>query len=439
MKSPSQNGPTNNRMFFTSIYLNLQIILTSGSFVSVWIIQFFLVSPLNLIERLSFKVIDPPWLPSNISAVPILGKHFFGDWQLDTVWAIDPNNPYISEVMPSRTPPLGLFLTSILGLPGIVVGWYLFTFLTFFLVYKFFKICTNGLNISQKLILAIFVFVFNAAIIVSLDRGSSHVLAFTCVGLSIYYFKVGNLRYATIYYLIATAFKPQFIVMLLILIGIQKTSRILWLLVAPIFINIMFMFAFYHPVRESFIGYLKGSSVFTTGGGDQNAAGLIADSVSIVGFISRIIEAINGWGSSIEWIQANGVLFLMIALLWLLIVVLTLVYAKVSWRIRVVLVLSSMSLVLPSSGIYTLGWSFVAVLLIALEEKNQQAPIKKKLDFEDICVLVILLSAVTPTFLTDFLFDGISRRLPLVILLFPTLLLLVIKLWLPNFMKKEFE
>lgn len=416
---------------FLDMYLKLQILFTSLSFVSVWIAQYFLGTPLNLIEKLSFKVVDPPWLPSNIQPIPILGNHFFGDWQLDTTWAIDGNNPYISEVMPSRTPPLGLFFTSFFGLAGIRIGWIIFAVASLALAFKLFHVCTTSISGVYKYTLFVFVFLLNSSVIVSLDRGSSHILAFAAVGLSVYYFRNNHFYYGTAFYVIATAFKPQFIVMLLFLIGLQKVYKILLLLIFPFVLNLFFMILFYQPFEESFLGYLKGSSLLTTGGGNENAAGIIADSVSIVGFFSRWIEARNGIGGSLSWIQNNGLLFGVISILWLVILILTITFRTVSWNVRVVLILSTASLILPSSGVYTLGWTFVAVFLIILGKETSNPKFQKfRMGTDDIFLAVILISTVTPTFFTDFMISGLSRRLPMSIMYFPALLALVVFVWL---------
>ena len=430
MKSKVSQSTSNFKLEFLDSYLKFQIFFTSLSFVSIWVFQYFTNAPINLIEKLSFRVIDPPWLPSNIAPIAILGKHYFGDWQLDTTWAIDANNPYISSVMPSRTPPLGLFFTSFLGLPGLRVGWILFVLLSIALVLKFFYLCCKNLPVIYRFCIFVFAFVFNAAVIVSFDRGSSHILAFTCVGLSVYYFNKDKFLYGTMFYLIATAFKPQFIVMLLFLIGLYKVSKILLLFLTPVFLNLLLMFAFYHPLRESLLGYLEGSSLLTTGGGNENAAGIIADSISIVGFISRLIESKNGIGSSIPWIENNGLLFGFIGVIWLAVLIITLIYRSMPWSIRVVLILSSTSLILPSSGIYTLGWTFVALFLIIYAQNSGQELVSKSATkSENILLTVIFVSTITPTFFTDFLITGLSRRLPLSILYLPALIVLLILTW----------
>jgi hypothetical protein len=410
-------------------YLSIQALTTSVSFFLVWLSQYFGSEDLNLVERLSFKVVDPPWLPSGIQPVPIIGNHYFGDWQLDTTWSIDKNNPYISEYMPSRTPPFGLLLTRLFGELGIKTGFFVFLFVTSLLVAQLILKSTKKWNFQSRVFFFLFAFFFNVGVIFSFDRGSSHVFVFACLGLFVVYGLEQKLIASSLYFFVATGFKPQVMIVVIIFIGIFSWKRIFALVLMPFLLNFLALITFFHPIKSSFFGYLQGSSLLTNGGGNESAAGIIADSFSIVGFFSRMIEAINQQiGSSIDWIENSSTLFLALAFFWFSMVTFVVWKFHVSWFVRLVLVFSLCSLLLPSSHLYTLSWSFTALCLIAHAGTQKLPCIKQgnQLTFlQASLICLVFLSIVTPTFFVDFWIPGISRRLPLSILYFPLLVILV--------------
>jgi hypothetical protein len=288
---------------------------------------------------------------------------------------------------------------------------------------------TKKWNFQSRVFFFLFAFFFNAGIIFSFDRGSSHVFVFACLGLFVVYGLEQKFILSSLYFLVASAYKPQVMIVVIIFIGVFSWKRIFGLVSMPFLLNFLALIAFFHPIKSSFYGYLQGSSLLTNGGGNENAAGIIADSFSIVGFFSRMIEAFNRQiGSSVNWIENSSALFLALAFFWFSAVTFVVWKFHVTWSVRVVLVFSLCSLLLPSSHLYTLSWSFTALCLIAHAATQKLTSIKQvnQLTFlQASLICLIFLSIVTPTFFVDFWIPGITRRLPLSILYFPLLVVLV--------------
>ena len=80
--------------------------------------------PFRWVYVLSWNLTDKPYMPKGQQAHPLLGPHYFGDWQLYVAWAKDPH-PYFGHVQNSNMLPPATWLIAVIGLlpfgPGYLV------------------------------------------------------------------------------------------------------------------------------------------------------------------------------------------------------------------------------------------------------------------------------------------------------------------------------
>jgi hypothetical protein len=296
-------------------------------------------------------------MPSGAVPNPILYQHVFGDWYMGMDY-VNVINPYTLSTAPSQTPPLGnlfFFLLSGIG-PKYAYLFYL-CLATFLWVSIFRRVFKSNHVLFTVLASTCYVFVTLPAII-SFDRGSLHYLAFALIGVAWIAYQDNKLLLASFTFICAISMKPQLALILLLLLANKEYLRIFKVTVMTIGINLILLVFYEGSITATFAGYIKATLFFTS----ANASGYMLDSASLTGFFLRRIENRKGSDFVSNWIL-NNEHFLSLIGLALILIMLPLLFSKfVSQRVKVFLVLSLTSLVVPVSMAYTMMWGSLAII-----------------------------------------------------------------------------
>ncbi len=351
--------------------LLFQLIVSVMSLFQIWIFQYRNVegNP-KLIDRVSFQVSDPPFMINSENLSPILYKHFFGDWQNLLDVASQPN-PYLLPSGPSQTPPLGNLFLNVLGVLGPRFSFLMYSLATLIIwVWLFRKVLQSYPWLYAILSVSLY-FILALPTIHSFDRGSLHILAVGLIGVAWIKYSEEKYTFAGILFILAVSMKPQLSIFLLLLILKKDFRNIFRVILVTVSLNFLLFFYYVGQPIKSFIGYLDGTLFFAS----SNSSGYILDSASLMGFLVRRIESIYGIDYAEQWITDQSAFLILPGLALILMVLPILYFSSVNQRVKIFLVFSLFSLVVPASQHYTLTWASLAIIPFLTDRFNFRAKI----------------------------------------------------------------
>jgi hypothetical protein len=402
------------------LILSIQVILTSIVFVSIWMLQYFRQDGnANMVGRLSFKSEDPPWMPPGQNSQALIGFHHFGDWTLNVGWAMH-ENCYNLANLSCQQPPLGNWILRLFGVLNSNYGYaYIaWTLIAVLLYVKLIRQSMSKYGLLQKVTFFFFMIVFTSGNIISLDRGSLHFMAFALLGMAIMYKEHDKKMSAIIFLTLAVSLKPQLFLATIYLLKDRKIRNFLWAISIPITVNFILIFTFPGNFISNIKGYLQASGGYVS---SRESFGNIMNSVSLVGITSRVYEFLNGWDTFALLSKYSTKLFLP-GLIYLLLICFVVVTPNFSDRTKLISVLSTISLVIPASGGYLLGWGAVLLISMCLNENLFEF---KKYKSEKFFFLILVLLITTPGFILIDNIPGLSRHVGLIFIM-PILIFLLI-------------
>jgi hypothetical protein len=338
--------------------LIFQLLFTLFSIFQIWIFQYRSDdgNP-DLIGRISFRVIDPPFAYNPENLTPIIYKHFFGDWQnlIDVARQAD---PYLLSNGPSQTPPLGNMFLSAISILGMKYSYFIFLGATLLVWIWLFRKATQIYPVLYSILAVSLYFILTLPAIYSFDRGSLHIFAVGIIGIAWWKYLEKRYLFAVAFFILAVSMKPQLSIFLLLLLFQRDFRGILRAILATVSTNIVLLFLFFDQPFRSAIGFLNGTSFFAS----ANSGGYILDSASLMGFISRRIESNNGTDFALKWMTEQSMFLMAPSVILILIITPTIFFSKINQRVKIFLILSLFSLVIPASMHYTLTWASLAVI-----------------------------------------------------------------------------
>lgn len=418
------NETSNTKKFSFEFLVSVQFFLVSFYLVMIWILQYFnSTGNPNLVERISFRVSDPPRMPPGFNSEPIVGLHHFGDWTLNVGWALY-ENCYQLQNFSCQQPPLGNWILRLIGSINSNHGFAYFAWL-FVAVAIYVKLINSYMTdfrfIHKSQVFFLFI-LFTPGNLISLDRGSLHFMAYGLLGLAtIKYFQKSNIESLT-FLTLSVSLKPQLILVCLFLLTYRKLKPLLLSFIIPIGTNLILMATFPGNYFANLQAYLAASNGYVSG---EDSFGNMMNGISFIGLFSRFYEFQNGWGSTSIVLEKYSQYLFLPGLTYIILVSIFLYFAKSPLPIKALAAFSMASLTIPSSGGYLLGWSSLLILLLfsnipgfKLENISSQ--------FQKILFLIVLYSICVPGFnlYTDFV--GFSRHIPFAVflLLIPVMILL---------------
>jgi hypothetical protein len=340
--------------------LGLQIFLTTIALFHAWLLQYQNnEGNAFLIGRVSFQVNDPPYMPSGGVAKPLFGLHTFGDWTM----ALDYGriaNPFVIPTYPSQTPPVGVIFFSLMNAFSGTFGLFLiFTIALALFAHGYYSLI-RGSSALIKFVSVIFGVVLTLPTIISFDRGALYFFVFGLVVES-YTLLVQdkNPKISFLLFALAASLKPQLLVLSLFLLLQRRYRTFLYCNALIILANLVAFMTFPGSILKSIGGYIRALSGFTS----DYFSGLILDSASLGGFIARLEERWHGTKYAFKFLHSYSHFVMLPGLLWLFFVILVCSTNFVSYRSKLVLLLTCTSLIVPASMSYSLAWSSFAFLI----------------------------------------------------------------------------
>lgn len=312
----------------------------------------------------SFQVSDPPWLPPGIAPTNIVGPHTFGDFQLPYTLALD-SNPYGWSFY-NVTMPLGFILFSILTILPIKTATFVFLIggLLFFakVLRDYFGNSRNSLIFTN-----IFLF-FSLPILICLDRGGLQIiaLAFMFKGLYLCNKKADTksnfenvMKY--LYLAIAVSMKIYLIIPIALIMIIEKKTFEFSKKFLTIFISTNFVLSFFYGGPLNVIRGLIQGYLFQTGESDP---GWIYGGVSLSKFFASLYFYGHTFTESMAFATDFQNYVFVPGVLYILFITSLIIRQPFSKNYKIVISLSTVFLVTPVSGAYTLTvTSFMAALI----------------------------------------------------------------------------
>jgi|LauGreSuBDMM15SN_2_FD.fasta_scaffold03179_2 hypothetical protein len=397
--------------------LIFQAYITMFTLIQTWVLQYKdLTGNAGLINRISFQVNDPPFLPSGNAPQVILYKHFFGDWEnlLDLARS---ENPYLIPNAASQTPPIGNMILKILSNFGTKYSFALLLIASAVIwLFLFRKVFKEQVFFFASLSIILYVGL-TLPVIYSFDRGSLHILAFGLVGIAWYLFTIKKNIGAVTFFIVAVSFKPQLLLALLLLLISRDFLKIIKSIFLVITSNILCLLYFEGNPLLSIQGYVKGTLFFTS----KDSLGYTLDSASLSGFLLRRYEGESSAGNLSSWLIDQRFGLLLPGLVLILIFLPIILSNIISQRVKIFLVLSLTSLVVPASMAYTMVWASLAIIPFLTqrfnfrslagvgsiqEERNQTVnsnninpAVEKVWHFSDFLSLLVITLVLTPSFI----------------------------------------
>ena len=356
------------------ILFGVQIFLIFISLVHAWTLQYKSdLGPDGFISKVSYIAPDKPWMPPGTDTSSLLHLHFFGDWVLNVAYGGIPR-PYDPTLeIPAQFAPIGLVFFSIAYLIGYKLSYILLLLLTLYIwITLINKLFTSFQFLFKILILFFFVFMTMPSLI-AFDRGGTQLFCIGLTGLSYLYMTENKSKKAFTLFLLAVSMKPYLIFFVLVMLvrpnqsigtRILNIARILFSLgIVNIILLMLFADNIVSGIRDQFNAIARFA-------GDWGIP-WIMDGASMTSFISKTHEFFYGSNQTIKFME-NFIPFWprILAIAFILMLISVLLSPNVVTPIKLILILSTTSLVSPFSGPYTLAWISLAFCYLLAEIQN---------------------------------------------------------------------
>jgi hypothetical protein len=326
--------------------------------------------PFDYVSRLSFIIVDTPWMPDGIIATPLLGSHYFGDLILGIAYG-DISNPYDRAlILPSQIPPIGIVFQQIFSFFGQGQILFLFLFINFIALTVVTWLCASkNWQSSSTPILFLFV-VTSYPLIHLLDRGAVHLIAIAFVVLSLYLYSQNRLFLSLITMVLACSIRPQIVLIVILLFVLIKKGKhflvFIFILVLSNLITLLLFFKGNIISQISTIFYASSRYVGQPGDWGNDFFILhIADSSSLVGAFGKILGNFYGSEFQLKILDQYSEFLFLPGLLYLLMLFVIVISKSVQFWLKFCLILSTFSLFLPASMTYTQIWTMPAILILS--------------------------------------------------------------------------
>lgn len=364
-----------NNQYRVSLFSSLQVAwlcIYFLCFISIWCLNFYLHR--NFLEQWSFKATDVPWMPPGSTAVGLYFNHYFGDFQLGTVFS-QIKNPYLPGLaLPWSQPPTSIIFFwpfTLLSLPHSLLVFLLSSVLIF--LFSIWKLSEN-LPSSQRFFVIQCV-LLSLPLFISLDRGNFVLMTQGIVALMIFELLSSTFKNSKavswrfyIYLIFALSMKAYIAAILipLLIIGYRK-AIIRGIL---IFLGLNFILSFQYPGGPARVVYEILRGIF---GPAVNGSDSLSTGVSISYFAYEIFKLLDSYFNTnilLNFLHNFGVF---IGIFWFFMVCLLCVSRKLPENLKMVFILSLLQFVSPVSMAYTLTWSAIALIFLLKLNLLQQS------------------------------------------------------------------
>lgn len=402
------------------------IMVLSGalSLAIAWCLQYF-PNSMSLVERLSYKVEDPSWAYPGYESIPIIGQHYFGDFQYFISFSAA-TNPWDGEM--TNTPfLLNNIIYLILGNLPIFISWVLFvclSLITLFFGARALVIAAGPKFDNWNFIRRFLIFVLlTAPVLMDFDRGNSHSIAVGAAAIFVGNEMQGNKsRWNIVWLFLAISIRPYYAILLFILIHKKKyklttVSLSIFLTINLIYIQLVSGNVF--VVARNYLATMLGFA-----GSSEFGMGQIAHSGSLAGAAHRLVEYFFGFQISFQWLKDNILLLEAASLLYIISVLFLWTREKIARSLRVFFLFSVVGVAQPGAMGYTWIWLGLCALAIIYETEKDSFFTNTREQFSrisQIWLAVIFVVGLVPTWVILPSLSGSNRQVANFLVLTPLL------------------
>jgi hypothetical protein len=386
----SRISATKTKEEITSTLTNLYLIMFAVSAFTSLALLFYI--PTDLYSIWSFQVSDPPWLPPGYSSTNIIGSHTFGDFQLPYTLALN-SDPY-GWTFYNVTMPLGFLLfsiASIFPIKAMTIIFLIFSLVLFGTTLKnyFNKSGNSNLNTSIYLFCSL-------PILICLDRGGLQMVALALMFKGLHWYiknpslgSTGDKIINNLYLAAAVSMKIYLIIPILLIMVVEKKMRLFLgnFIVVLLSTNLILSFLYGGPIKV--IQGLAQAYLFQTGSSDP---GWIFGGVSLSKLFASVYFYNHSFAESMRFAEIYQEYVFLPGLVYLLAIYGLVMRKKFEKNYKITLILSTVFLVTPVSGAYTLVvTSFMVAILFKDLQKYESFNVQTKIRYL-ILVLTIFAS-----------------------------------------------
>ena len=337
--------------------LNLLILFSTISFVSMWIVGQYL--QISLVDLMSFNASDPSWVPEGSEMNPAVGVHYFGDYVLGRAWSIHPD-PY--HVMLPAYPPISLLLFKPFALLPYTAGLVAYFIVSIAVFVGAIFAWLSHLPVYVRMISSGLLAIASFPSLVALDRGNQVYLMFGLVAWGFVFWKWKKFVLAGVVIGIAIGLKFYLLPILLPLL-ILGAKKIVFVAGGVSFVGSMLLWQTYpggavYNLNKSF--QLAFSPTNPTGSGTPQFQ---IEQTTLSSAIIQIGSLANGALQTFDSYDTSTLLRLLPLILWLLTSVVSSLQKQIPLAVSLTVVLS-ISQHLSSNGIYSGLWAVVAGMVL---------------------------------------------------------------------------
>jgi hypothetical protein len=342
----------------------------------------------------TFRVSDPPWLPPGVTAIPVVGGHYFGDFQLPFFLASDPT-PYGWSFY-NLTMPFGFALFSFLSIFSVKTATVVFLLVSSILYWATLRKVLNGFYSENANLLATTVTFFSLPTLICLDRGGAQMLAFSAFvyGVSLITRILNNeghkknkskdLIISLLLISFSLSLKIYLIIPLILIVGLKNIRWILQIFATLIATNLVLSLFYGGPIKV--LEGLFRAYLWQTGESDT---GWIFGGVSLSKFIAAIYFYSHSPAETAVFAEKYQDYVFLPGLTYLFLICFVIWRAKLDTDsgYRIGLSLTTVFLVIPVSHAYTL------VICSAIIVFGIKSLFEDKEDLNKVRVFALLITA----------------------------------------------
>jgi hypothetical protein len=395
-----------------------QLVALTISLGIAWLTLYFLDGP-DPVQRVSFRVDDPSWVPIDYQQSPIIGDHFFGDLQLLLAWGSE-TNPYSLDLSATYL-PIAHFPLKALSLFPIQFAFVVYLAVSLIVLYFAARLTVATFGTPQSRLSTISFLLFcllTAPTLIDIDRGNVNTIA---IGLTTLYFMFGfknKLSIGLPLLLLAGSIKPYLLIFTICFINKNTIKTVIGFLVTYLGITLVL---FSQISNSIFRGLNDWYIAFSKYGGAEGVHHMI-NSGSLVGSISRWAEVFHGQEGSSSFLVNNLLILRTLSGVYILLALAVWFMTFLPNWIRLGSALSIITVAQPGSAGYQ--WIWVGIVMIGVLYSTHN-PHQRRLDkIGLISIQIISILVLVPTWIAPTLFSS-KRYFPQYLVLSPFIVVLI--------------
>lgn len=369
-------------------FLTMHWILISFSIMFAWITFYFPESS-TLVQRCCFTENDPSWVPEGYIQEPIIGVHYFGDFQLYRAWSLQ-HNPY--DVGYNATYlPIFHFVWKVINYFPLQFSFLMYLLLTFLSLFLAIFHISKKYNLSVLNILNItFTFgILSLPFIVDIDRGNFQTIVVSLA--SLYMINILNEKKSIFNFLlilICASIKPYYLLFILFQGKSLLKLKYISFLLGFVLLNILSMQIITSKLYFGFKSLFLALSFY----GSLDSIPYIQHAISFTGSFFKITEIIWQTESATNFLINNFRNFQIISILISLIGIFIFSQTYLPIWVRFLSGISIITTGQIGSANYSLLWLTFLLILVVFEESkiNFELKVLNLLQNKYIYILIVL-------------------------------------------------